>query len=66
MLDLALIFGGRSAEHDISLSSARFVADMLDRDKYNVVPVGITKEGRWMRPADLDAALSGALRPPKA
>jgi len=61
MLTLALIFGGRSAEHEISLASARFVADMLDRERYEIVPVGITRDGRWLRPLDLDAALIGGL-----
>ncbi|MGE5228582.1 MAG: D-alanine--D-alanine ligase A, partial [Deltaproteobacteria bacterium] len=50
MLRLALIFGGRSAEHEISLASARFVSSMLDRDAYEVTPVGITPEGRWVVP----------------
>ena len=57
MLRLALIFGGRSAEHEISLASARFVAAMLDRDKYDVVPVGITPRrplGRARRPRRRD------------
>ena len=61
MLQLALIFGGRSAEHEISLASARFVADMLDCDKYEVVPVGITRSGRWVVPHDFDAALRDGL-----
>ena len=61
MLKLALIFGGRSAEHDISLASAAFVARMLDPEKYEILPVGITRDGRWVRPADLGAALSGGL-----
>ncbi len=61
MLQLALIFGGRSAEHEISLASARFVADMLDRDRYEVVPVGVTRGGRWVVPNDLDAALGDGL-----
>jgi D-alanine-D-alanine ligase len=61
MLRLALIFGGRSAEHDISLASAGFVAEMLDTDRYQIVPVGITRDGRWLRPRDLDAALSDGL-----
>ncbi len=61
MLRLALIFGGRSAEHEISLASARFVFSMLDRDKYDVVPVGITPAGRWVVPADFDAATTGGL-----
>jgi len=56
MLRLALIFGGRSAEHEISLASARFVSSMLDRDRYDVVPVGITPAGRWVVPDDFDAA----------
>jgi len=61
MLKLALIFGGRSAEHDISLASAAFVARMLDPEKYELLPVGITRDGRWVRPADLDAALRDGL-----
>ncbi len=61
MLRLALIFGGRSAEHEISLASARFVSSMLDRDRYEVVPVGITQAGRWVVPADLDDALTHGL-----
>ena len=42
MLRLALIFGGRSAEHEVSLVSARFVPAMLDPAKFSVFPVGIT------------------------
>jgi D-alanine-D-alanine ligase len=61
MLRLALIFGGRSAEHEISLASARFVHSMLDRDKYDVVPVGITQAGRWVVPVDFDAATTEGL-----
>jgi D-alanine-D-alanine ligase len=61
MLRLALIFGGRSAEHEISLASARFVSSMLDRDRYDVVPVGITPAGRWVLPDDFDAATTDGL-----
>jgi D-alanine-D-alanine ligase len=61
MLRVALIFGGRSAEHEISLASARFVADMLDPSDYHVIPVGITRSGQWKQPADLTAALAGGL-----
>lgn len=61
MLKLALIFGGRSAEHEISLASARFVAAMLDRDRYEVVPVGITPAGRWVVPDDFDTAVTAGL-----
>lgn len=61
MLRLALIFGGRSAEHDISLASARFVSRMLDQSRYEVIPVGITRAGRWVLPRDLDEALDRGL-----
>jgi len=61
MLRLALIFGGRSAEHEISLASARFVAGALDPDRYEIVPVGLSREGRWLRPHDLEAALRDGL-----
>jgi len=57
MLKLALVFGGRSAEHEISLASARFVADMLDPARFDVIPVGITRDGSWRRPQSLEAAL---------
>ena len=61
MLQLALFFGGRSAEHEVSLASARFVADLLDTRKYQVVPVGITRDGRWKEPDDLAAALRNGI-----
>jgi D-alanine-D-alanine ligase len=44
---VGLIFGGRSGEHEVSLMSARSVMDAIDKEKYEVVPIGITKEGRW-------------------
>lgn len=47
-LDLAVIFGGQSSEHEVSLMSAAFMLENLDREKYNVLPVGITKSGRWL------------------
>jgi len=45
---VAVVFGGRSAEHAISCVSAGSVLAALDPDKYDVVPVGITREGRWL------------------
>src|SRR2546430_14237679 len=56
---IGLIFGGRSGEHEVSLASATSVMANLDRDKYEVVPIGITKEGGWLlgtEPARLMAA----------
>lgn len=46
-LRVAVLFGGKSAEHEVSLQSARNVMTMIDRDRYEVVPIGIDKEGRW-------------------
>jgi D-alanine-D-alanine ligase len=45
---VGVIFGGRSSEHEVSLVSATSVIQALDKDKYEVVPVGITKEGKWL------------------
>jgi len=61
MLKLALIFGGRSAEHEISLISATSVLAVLDRSKYEVVPIGITRDGAWVCPGDVQAALRDGL-----
>ncbi|HEY7400331.1 MAG TPA: D-alanine--D-alanine ligase family protein [Actinomycetota bacterium] len=44
---VAVLFGGRSAEHEISCLSARSVIDALDPERTEVVPIGITREGRW-------------------
>ena len=44
---VAVVFGGRSAEHEISVLSARSVIDALDPDRYEVLAIGVTKEGRW-------------------
>ncbi|MEJ7705187.1 MAG: D-alanine--D-alanine ligase family protein [Geodermatophilaceae bacterium] len=54
---VAVVFGGRSAEHAISCVSAGNVMRALDRDRYDVVPVGITAEGSWVLAADDPAAL---------
>ncbi len=47
-LRVAVLFGGRSGEHEVSLVSAASVLQSLDRRKYEIVPVGITLEGRWL------------------
>ena len=51
------MFGGRSGEHAISCISAASIIRALDRDRYEVLPVGITRDGRWMLAADDPAAL---------
>ena len=55
---VGVLFGGRSGEHEISLISARSVMRVMDPEKYEVVPIGITKEGRWLASGDPMAALS--------
>ncbi len=49
---VAVVFGGRSTEHAISCVSAGSVLDALDRERYDVVPVGITPSGRWVLAPD--------------
>jgi len=49
-LRLALVFGGRSGEHDVSVVSARSVAAALDHDRYEVIPMAIDRRGRWAAP----------------
>src|SRR5258706_926442 len=48
---IAVIFGGRSGEHEVSIRSARAVIEAADATKYEVVPIAITKEGSWLAPA---------------
>lgn len=49
-LKLALLFGGRSSEHEVSIRSGKSVYQAIDKDTYEVYPVAITKEGRWLSP----------------
>jgi D-alanine-D-alanine ligase len=59
---LVVLFGGRSAEHEVSCTSAAHVLRAVDPDRYEVEPIGITREGTWVRSEDALAAL-GAARP---
>ena len=47
---VGILFGGRSAEHEVSLQSAKNVVEAIDRDKYDVALIGIDKSGRWLLP----------------
>jgi D-alanine-D-alanine ligase len=47
-LRVGVLFGGRSGEHEVSLLSAASVIQALDPEKYEAVPIGITKQGRWL------------------
>ena len=50
-LRIGIIFGGRSGEHEVSIRSARSVIEAIDKSKYEVIPIAITKEGNWLAPA---------------
>ena len=52
-LHIAIIFGGRSGEHEVSLMSARSVLSVLDPAKYEVTQIGITTEGKWLTGDDV-------------
>jgi D-alanine-D-alanine ligase len=58
-LRVGILFGGRSGEHEVSLLSAASVLQAIDHDQFDVTPIGITKEGRWLAAADARGLLDG-------
>ena len=56
-LTIAVLFGGRSGEHEVSLLSARSVLSVLDAEKYTILQVALTKEGQWLSGPDALTAL---------
>jgi D-alanine-D-alanine ligase len=60
-LRVGILFGGRSGEHEVSLLSAASVLQAIDKDKYEVVPIGITKDGRWLTAEHAENLLQGKL-----
>src|ERR1700740_48963 len=58
-LRVGILFGGRSGEHEVSLLSAASVFNAIDKDKFEVAPIGITKEGRWVTASDAERLLRG-------
>src|ERR1700686_4707810 len=56
---VGILFGGRSGEHEVSLLSAASVLNAIDKNKYEVVPIGITKEGRWLTAEHAERLLKG-------
>ncbi len=58
-LRVGILFGGRSGEHEVSLLSAASILKAIDRKKFDVVPIGITKEGRWLAAGDAHNLLEG-------
>lgn len=59
---IGVIFGGRSGEHEVSIRSARSVIEAIDREKFEVIPIAITKEGRWLSPAQSATLLPQSAR----
>ncbi|MFY9937802.1 MAG: D-alanine--D-alanine ligase family protein [Silvibacterium sp.] len=62
-LRVGVLFGGRSGEHEVSLLSAASVLKAIDRKKYEVTSIGITKEGRWVTATDAQRLLAGETAP---
>ena len=51
-IKIGIVFGGRSGEHEISVRSAKSVIEQIDKDKYEIIPIAITKEGNWLNPVE--------------
>jgi D-alanine-D-alanine ligase len=62
-LRVGVIFGGRSGEHEVSIRSARAIIEAIDRKRFEVIPIGITKEGKWLAPAQSAQLLPAAVQP---
>src|SRR6266446_2397705 len=58
-LRVGILFGGRSGEHEVSLLSAASVVNAIDKTKYEVIPIGITKDGRWLTAEHAEMLLRG-------
>jgi D-alanine-D-alanine ligase len=57
-LKVGILFGGRSAEHEVSVVSAQAVMAALDTDRFQAVPIGVTKQGTWLTPAASERAIA--------
>jgi D-alanine-D-alanine ligase len=64
-LRVGILFGGRSGEHEVSLLSAASILKAIDRKKFEVVPIGISKAGRWLTGGGAQALLSGDAAAPE-
>ena len=62
---VGILFGGRSGEHEVSLLSAASVLKAIDRSKYDVIPVGITKQGQWVTAGYAERLLQGESSQPE-
>ncbi len=71
-LRVGILFGGRSAEHEVSVISAQWALGAIDRDRFEPVPLGVSKDGTWLTPEETQAALkainaehTGSIEEPK-
>ncbi len=62
-LRVGILFGGRSGEHEVSLLSTASILKAIDKKKYEVVPIGITKQGRWLTDLHAEHLLKGEPKP---
>ncbi len=62
-LRVGILFGGRSGEHEVSLLSANSILNAIDRAKYDVVPIAITKQGQWLTSTEAQLLLAGDTKP---
>src|SRR5512133_744503 len=58
-LRVGVLFGGRSGEHEVSLLSAASILNAIDQKKFDVAPIGITKEGKWVASGHAEKLLRG-------
>jgi D-alanine-D-alanine ligase len=63
---IGILFGGRSGEHEVSLLSAASILKAIDKKKYDVLPIGITKQGQWLSSGDARLLLAGEGSPSQA
>ena len=62
-LRVGILFGGRSGEHEVSLLSAASILNAIDKTTYDVLPIGITKQGQWITSAEAQNLLAGDTKP---
>jgi D-alanine-D-alanine ligase len=63
-LRIGVLFGGRSGEHEVSLLSAASILKAIDSKKYEIIPIGISKQGRWLTDGEAQHLLAGNLAKP--
>jgi len=62
-LRVGILFGGRSGEHEVSLLSAASILNAINKNKYEVIPIGITKQGQWLTSTEAQHLLAGKSEP---